>query len=213
MRFSREMPASRTSAQSNRLLCVEDDPWVGRALQKTLARKIDVDWVTTVDAAQTHLKKRAYLGCLLDVTLPDGSGLDLLAWIRQQRGDLPVLVMTGRSERMLVNRATVLGAEFAFKPELLPSIHAFVDRICLVRDTSGITPTLVANDFASELGMTTRERNVLRRVAAGVPRDAIAAELSVTPSAIDSTVRRVLRKTGKRTLDELLRAILEKSAR
>jgi DNA-binding NarL/FixJ family response regulator len=195
------------------LLCVEDDEWVGRALKNALSRKIGVEWAMSIAEAKRLLEKNDYLGCVLDVELPDGSGLDLLAWIRQERLELPALVMTGHSERTLVNRATVLGAEFAFKPDVLPSVHAFVDRVLLARESQGVMPTVAADDYASELGMTTRERDLLRRLAAGVSREALATELHVTTSTIDSTIQRLLRKTGKRTLDEVLRAILAKSAR
>lgn len=195
------------------LLCVEDDERVGRALKTTLSRKVGVDWAMTIAEAKRLMAKHDYLGCILDVELPDGSGLDLLAWIRQERMDLPALMMTGHDDRMLVNRATVLGAEFAFKPEILPSVHAFVDRITLAQESGGVMPTVAADGFASELGMTTRERDVLRRLAAGVSRDSLASELHVTKSTIDATISRLLRKTGKRSVDEVLRAILEKSAK
>jgi DNA-binding NarL/FixJ family response regulator len=194
------------------LLCVEDDELVGRALTTSLSRKIGVDWAMSIAEGKRLLGKHDYLGCMLDVELPDGSGLDLLGWIRQERMDLPALVMTGHSDRMLVNRATVFGAEFAFKPDLFASVHAFVDRIVLARGTGGVVPTVAADRFASELGMTTRERDVLRLLAAGVSREALATELHVTKSTIDSTVSRLLRRTGKRSLDEVLRAILEISA-
>jgi DNA-binding response OmpR family regulator len=55
-------------------------------------------------AAREQLENQPeWTGVVLDLILPDGYGLDLLAEIRQIHGELPVLVLTGELNRDVVN--------------------------------------------------------------------------------------------------------------
>jgi two-component system response regulator QseB len=80
-----------------RLLLVEDDAMIGTSLQKGLVReRYTVDWVRDAPAAEAALGLAPYAAVLLDIGLPRGDGLALLA-ARRARGDAtPVLLITAR---------------------------------------------------------------------------------------------------------------------
>ena len=80
-----------------RFLLVEDDPMIGDTLRAALRMEGHaVDWVRDAAAAQSTLASERFDLVLLDLGLPQGSGLDVLRGARA-RGDItPVIVLTAR---------------------------------------------------------------------------------------------------------------------
>ena len=116
------------------ILLIEDDLDLGRALQSALkVEGLTSEWLRrTVDAPATV--DATTIDCvLLDLTLPDGSGCDLLARWRAQGEQVPIIVITARSA--VEDRLAGLdgGADdFVVKPfataELLSRIRAVLRR-------------------------------------------------------------------------------------
>jgi two-component system, OmpR family, response regulator QseB len=80
-----------------RLLLLEDDLQLGKALQAALRQsEFQIVWVRRVQEAKALLATESYSVVLLDIGLPDGSGLDVLGWIRKQRNTVPVVMLTAR---------------------------------------------------------------------------------------------------------------------
>lgn len=80
-----------------RLLLLEDDLQLGRALQTALAQSdFHTVWVRRVQEAKGLLESGTYAVALLDIGLPDGSGLDVLAWMRKHQNTTPVVMLTAR---------------------------------------------------------------------------------------------------------------------
>lgn len=80
-----------------RILVVEDDPVLMNGLQVGLALGgFTVDVVGTCADADTALRSGAFDALVLDLMLPDGSGLGLLAKLRRRGAALPVLLLTAR---------------------------------------------------------------------------------------------------------------------
>ncbi len=91
-----------------RVLVVEDDPGITSGLLASLRQAgYAVDSCATLDTAWLALAVEPFDVMLLDLGLPDGEGLDLLARLRRQpapaagqealpRADMPVLIMTAR---------------------------------------------------------------------------------------------------------------------
>ena len=80
------------------ILIIEDDLDLGAALQQALkAEGITSEWLRRVADAPRAFAADAFDCALLDVTLPDGSGLDLLARWRRAGVALPVMIITARS--------------------------------------------------------------------------------------------------------------------
>src|SRR6185312_3251688 len=69
------------------------------------------------NSARRMLKSEKFDLCLTDMRLPDGDGLDLVAWIQQNRAELPVAVITAHGNVESAVRALKLGAfDFVSKP-------------------------------------------------------------------------------------------------
>jgi two-component system, OmpR family, response regulator QseB len=80
-----------------KLLLLEDDLQLGRALNAALAQsEFQTVWLRRVVEAKAALAADSYALALLDIGLPDGSGLDVLRWLRQSGNPLPVIMLTAR---------------------------------------------------------------------------------------------------------------------
>lgn len=80
-----------------RLLLVEDDPLLGDGLQAGLRQcGYTVDWLKDAASAEAALSSENYEIMVLDLGLPDRSGLSVLKNLRQRGDELPVLILTAR---------------------------------------------------------------------------------------------------------------------
>src|SRR3712207_4996615 len=80
-----------------RVLIVEDDPMIGRALATGLEESgYAADWVRDGTAAELALRQGGYDLALLDLGLPRKDGLDVLKGLRRANVHVPVLVISAR---------------------------------------------------------------------------------------------------------------------
>jgi two-component system response regulator QseB len=80
-----------------RVLVIEDDPMIGRAVTAGLQEGgYTVDWVRDGVDAELALASRVYDLALLDLGLPRRDGLDILKGLRRAGSSLPVVVITAR---------------------------------------------------------------------------------------------------------------------
>src|SRR5712672_1532903 len=80
------------------ILLVEDDLDLGRALLQALkAEGITSEWVRRAADARARLEGEVLDCVLLDVSLPDGTGFDLLSGWRRSGITVPIIIITARS--------------------------------------------------------------------------------------------------------------------
>ena len=131
---------------------------------------------------------------ILDVRLPDGSGLDLIQPIRRHHHSARVIALTGHPRRDEAERALRLGAS-----AYLAKDGSFDT---LVRALAEATPArpVVAGEFPEDQlaggTLTPREREVLLRLVAGDDAARIAAKLSLSVLTVRSHIKSVLAKLG-----------------
>ncbi|MTW19689.1 EAL domain-containing protein [Allochromatium palmeri] len=98
-----------------RVLHVEDNPVDADLTRRRLARRapdIELEQASRLSEALEHLGTPGrYDLALLDLRLPDGSGLDALAWIRERRLPLAVVVLTGSGDQDAAIAALQAGAD------------------------------------------------------------------------------------------------------
>lgn len=107
----------------HRILIVEDDASFGMMLQSWFKRNgFEVVLCTKVESAKKELLKDKFSLVLTDLRLPDGDGIMLLAWIREQKQELPVIMMTSYAEVQSAVAAIKLGAEDFLEKPINPTI-------------------------------------------------------------------------------------------
>lgn len=98
---------------------VDDEPHIGLVLRPYLEQLgYRVSFARTLDEARSTMRAKPADGLLLDLHLPDGSGLDFLRDLRKHGGTarLPVLVLTAEGEDRILREARRLGAALVTKP-------------------------------------------------------------------------------------------------
>lgn len=118
-----------------RILLVEDDELLGSGIKKSLTKEgFQTDWLQDGQQALHAILDGTFSLLVLDLTLPSLDGMDILAQIRQQNIDLPVLILTARDSLDDKVKGLDRGADdYLVKPfemrELKARIHAISRRI------------------------------------------------------------------------------------
>jgi FixJ family two-component response regulator len=200
------MKAFRLEPQDHIVFVVDDDPSICQALSDLLST-FDLRVVTFGSAAEYLAYRKPDLpACLLlDVQLPDISGLDLQT--RMQHGNHPQIVfITGRGDIPSSVRAIKAGAvDFLTKP--------FVDADLIRAVRAAIAQDRAARSKRAELAelnqrlesLTRREREVLPLVVSGLLNKQAAAELGISEITIQIHRSNVMHKMGAGSLAELVR--------
>jgi RNA polymerase sigma factor (sigma-70 family) len=145
--------------------------------------------------------------CLvLDVRLPGLSGLDLQRRTTEAGMEIPIIFITGHGDIPMSVRAMKAGAvEFLTKPfrdqDLLDAIQQALERDRKARDQRAAIEEL-RKRFAS---LTPREREVMKRVVAGLLNKQIGAELGTSETTVKIHRHQVMEKMGAASLPELVR--------
>jgi DNA-binding NarL/FixJ family response regulator len=204
-----------------RLAVVEDDPRFRDSVQAAVALADDV---TLSAVAMTRREGLALLDgpaadvLLVDLGLPDGSGIDVIAAAQHAWPDCAVMVATlfGDEERVLAS-ISAGAAGYLLKDELAPGIveairtlHAGgspISPIIARRLLRQFRPVAVASNptLAPEVAqeplaeLSERERAVLDQIAQGYVSNEIAESLGVSPWTVQTYIRRIYRKLGVRS--------------
>lgn len=126
-----------------RILIIEDDKIIGDALLTAL--KIEgyaVDWVETKETAILAFETHTYNMLLIDIGLPDGSGIDLLTEIRAQKNKVPIIMLTAYDKTDYKVQGLDAGADdYLIKPFRLDELKARIR--ALHRRREGRSQTLL----------------------------------------------------------------------
>lgn len=115
---------------ANKVLLVVDDEFL---IRWSLSEHFDQAGYSVIEAETLREARAALLNhvdvVLLDVLLPDGNGLDLLAELRRSQPNLPVIVISAHATQVVADRARADGAfDCVRKPFDLNALTALVDR-------------------------------------------------------------------------------------
>ena len=188
------------------LLLVDDHPIVLDGLRAALERYDDV---TIVGEASTLARARQLSGdsavhvVLLDLRLPDGSGMDLLRDVQELAAPPAVIVLSSFMTSQYVNAAITLGASgFLLKTAPTDEIHA---AIILVADgrLAFSVEQLHASRHATWAPLTPREHDVIAGVMAGRSNDELSGDLGVTRKTIEAYLSRLFVRYDVGTRTEL----------
>jgi len=119
------------------ILIIEDDTTFGTMLQRWCHRNgFEAELCSNVLSAQKELTDKKVHLVLTDLRLPDGDGIMLLQWIREQKMDIPVMVMTSYGEIQSAVAAMKLGAEDFLEKPMNPAIlKSKIEQVLSIKPT------------------------------------------------------------------------------
>ena len=186
---------------------VDDESAVGVSI-KRLLHSVGLEARHFTSASEFLRAKRPDApGCIvLDVRLPDLSGLDLQQELAKANVDLPVIFVTGHADIPMTVRAMKAGAvEFLTKPfreqELLEAVQRAISKHRQTRDQRASMKVLQSR---YEL-LTPREREVFPLVASGLLNKQVAAELKASEKTIKVHRGQLMQKMEAHSLSDLIR--------
>jgi two-component system, NarL family, invasion response regulator UvrY len=197
-----------------RAIVADDHAVVRRGLRELLTESSDVSVIGEAGTARETLEQvRAgkWDVLILDINLPDGSGLDVLRQVKQEFPQLPVLILTIYAEEQFAVRALRAGAAGYLTKESAP--EELLDAIRkVVHGGRYISPALaerlaVLADPQAERQphetLSDREFQVFRTLASGKTVSQVADALHLSVKTISTYRARVLEKMGLQTNAEL----------
>jgi DNA-binding NarL/FixJ family response regulator len=155
------------------------------------------------DAATTlaMLAARPWQLLVLDISLPDRHGLDVLGDVKRTRPEIPVLIYSAHPEDQFGVHAFRAGAAGYLTKERAP------EELCVAVRTI-LRVGVYAREFP-HANLSTREFQVLQLTAHGHTGKAIAGTLGVSQKTVSTYRARVLKKLGMSSVAELVRYAIE----
>lgn len=202
------------------VLVVEDEPLLQQRLRQVLHQlgyNDDALIFTASLAAARAVVAEGPIGlALVDLRLPDGNGQSLIEELRAEDPGLGILVVSAWSSEELILSALRAGATgYVLKQrddfEVMLSIRSvlrggapidpFIARRILQllplhapKAAEGVTAASTGADAEADIGLTTREAEILRLVADGLSNREIAEEVHLSRHTVESHVKRIYRK-------------------
>jgi DNA-binding NarL/FixJ family response regulator len=194
-----------------RFLVLEDDPPTARHLARLVCAHGAPVVATCVREAMKALDDEGPLsGLILDVGLPDGSGLDVLAQNRKTRSTTPALVLTGDTKRETINAAYEMGAAYLVKPVELKAVEHFLARAIDTGFSARVHRVVLA--WMALYSLSNAEGDVLRRASLGEDRRVLAEARGNSERTVGKHVTNILRLTGDASLHAAVERLLREVA-
>ena len=192
------------------IFVVDDDPSVLAVLSIILrGAGFEVTSFVEGDTFLAAARSRAPECILLDVYLPNCSGLELLRRLDAQRYPAPILIISGSGDIPTAVDAIRNGAlDFIEKPfdgvalvtRVREAISAWQDRN---RKDVPLTHSFPGHDR-----LTAREREVLKQIAQGASNKEASRELGISPRTIEVHRARIMEKLAAKNVADLMRIVL-----
>jgi len=199
-----------------KVLVVDDHPLILQALERFLPQadpSLGVLRAGNREQALTMLARHPDCALvLLDLALPGARGLDLLADLRRDHPQLPIVVLSATHDRATVGAALAAGARGYVSKTA--SADALIDAIHTVlaggRDVTfdvargGALPASVQGIPAQALGLTQRQAEVLQLLVQGKPNKLICRDLKLSEGTVKVHVSAILRALNVRSRSQAI---------
>lgn len=197
-----------------RIMLVDDHQIVRAGLKQIFAECTDI--VVEAEAssgteALELLRAKPVDGVLLDLSMPDRSGIDVLRRMRGERADLPILILSMHAEEQYAMNVLKAGANGYIAKSSPPAEILKAVRMVLT-GKKYVSPALaqqLATAFTSDVHgaphekLSTREFEVFCKLAAGHSVSDIADELFLSVKTVSTHRARILEKMNLRTNADL----------
>jgi len=199
-------------AESIHIALVDDDPAVLDSLQLYFARhQVTTSCFASAEALLADLDEGTQPECIVsDIRMPGMSGLDLLHRLKERRGAAPLILITAVGDIAMAVSAVKNGAfDFIEKPfeesRLLAGIRTAVAlRRQQASDAGEVEKLRSRFDMLS-----TRQRQVMELVVAGMSNKEIAHRLDISPVTVENHRAWMMARMDAKSLAELVRIAMK----
>jgi DNA-binding NarL/FixJ family response regulator len=199
-----------------RILLIDDHPIVRLGVRRILMEHFNPVFIGEAGDAEsgaTQALDEPWDVVILDITMPGAVGLDVLKHIREQRPELPILVLSIHPANQFARRALSAGASgYLTKDSATSELVGAIEDVRhgrryvsdAVKATMGSARAIATHETLSD-----REYQALRMLGSGRTVSEISEELGLSVKTVSTYRARVLQKLGMRTNAELMRYAME----
>jgi DNA-binding NarL/FixJ family response regulator len=188
---------------STTVLLIDDHDLIRQGLRRAFERSADFDVVGEAGSVADALRKLESLApdvIVVDMRLPDGSGLDIVKEARRRRPDLGIVVLT-----MYAGDEQLFGALDSGASAFVPKDAHTDDVLAAARHAASAPAAFTARDLAEAMKrrmtptgpqLSPREKEVLGLLADGLGVAAIARRLYISESTAKTHISKLYEKLG-----------------
>jgi DNA-binding NarL/FixJ family response regulator len=195
-----------------KVFIVDDHYMVIEGIRSLLQNEKDIDWMghaTNAASCLAFLQQQTPDVLLMDINLPDTSGIDLCKEVKEKYPAIAILALSTFNqqsfiEKMLANGASGYVIKNATQQELMEAIHTVVKGKQYLSFDAAIT--LRKTDTQNDVPVITRrEKEVLELIAEGMTNNEIAQKLFISQTTVDTHRKNILSKLGAKNTASLIR--------
>jgi two-component system, NarL family, invasion response regulator UvrY len=203
-----------------RILIADEHPLIRAGLRSLLAHETDFSVVAEAKDGHEVLEYVATEDIdviLLDISMPEKSGFDVLSELKKRKVKVPILILTAHPERRYAPRAFRLGAAgYVTKTSASTELVAAIRTV--MRGKRYVSPAFtqqLAQDFQRKSEgllheeLSDREFQVFCLIASGASIRDIAKELSISEATVYTHRERIFEKMKMKSVAELARYAIE----
>lgn len=196
---------------------VDDHPVVAEGIRSLLVNEKNINWVghaLTAAACSSFAKKNNVDVMLMDINLPDKSGIDLCTEIKRANPAIMILALSTLNQpsyirKMIENGASGYILKNASKEELLEAVTTVAKgKIYLSSEATQIIKNSEQGDVDLPV-LTRREKEVLTLIAQGLTNPEIAEKLFVSHWTVDSHRKSIMTKLNTKNTASLIKYSFE----
>ncbi len=181
------------------------------AIEESGTAKV-VDTSHTLDACRKTLLFRRPDVLLLDISMPDGNGIDFCKEMHEAYPDMKILMLTTYDEYTMVNRAIAAGASgYIQKNALSEEVVKGIETV-MAGDTyfSRDIDRMMKKRISHAVWLTAREQELLRHIVDGCTNQEIADRMFLSVETIKTYRKNLIQKLGVKNSTVLVKKALEK---
>jgi DNA-binding NarL/FixJ family response regulator len=183
-----------------KLFIVDDHYMVIEGIRSLLQNEHDIEWTghaMNAESCMAFLQRQQPDVILMDISLPDKSGIDLCREVKMKYSKIRILGLSTFNQRSYVEKMLENGAsgyllKNAGKEELLQGITSAMARKVYLSHEAAIALRSPGKDDSPQL--TRREKEVLELIAAGMTNQMIADSLYISCTTVDTHRKNLLQK-------------------
>lgn len=195
-----------------KILLIDDHKLIKIGIKVLLEDNKDVDVIGDCSSKKEFLEKidnEAYDLFICDISLPDGSGYDILEIIKERKIKTKIIILSMHEDKSYIKKAFKLGASgYVTKSTAHEEILQAIDKVMVKNEIylnekyATIFYELFKED--KEIELSEREKEVGRYIVEGYTLTDIGEKLFLSVKTVDTYKKRLMEKTNTKKRSELV---------
>lgn len=177
-----------------RLLIIDDHAVVRQGLVQAFSDKGFVSIETAGSLKEARAKIAAFnpQAIIVDLNLPDGSGLEIVQWVRKHSAEVAIIILSLNDPAQYIKIARSSGANAYLSKS--QSMQEIISSVTFALSNPGTFTSNLTADHPRDFGLTPREIEVLCLLAEGSSNLDISLKLYVSLSTVKTHISSLMRK-------------------